>query len=135
MREKNIHFTFGKQIGKPWGSEGISRSGSTKHQHFMRFHPKLENHKIFFPEEIRDSPDMKELLEELNYITYMSIGSKKDDGLDLLSMISLADITLPMKPSGRSFLERNTLSATQKAILSREGAWFENDEPDASAGY
>ena len=95
MREKNIFFSFGRQLGKPWASQGISRSGGDKHQHFMRFHPMMQNKKVYFAEELKNTPDMTELIEELSYITYRGINSKHDDGLDLLSMIPLADAPLP----------------------------------------
>ncbi|MCF6331050.1 MAG: hypothetical protein L3I99_05825 [Sulfurimonas sp.] len=95
MRLKNIYFSFSKQIGKPYGSEGFSRVGSSKHGHFMRVHPIFQNKKIYFPEELIGSPDMDELLEELNSVTYTSLTAIHDDGIDCVSAIGLLDIILP----------------------------------------
>ena len=128
MREKNIFFSFAKQIGKPYGSEGISRSGGTKHDHFMRTHPMFQSHKVFFAEELKDTIDMKELKNELDYITYSVISSKHDDGLDCVSMISMMDVTLPMKVEyspGRSNMQSDPLW----------GDDFEESEPDAYESY
>lgn len=95
MREKNIYFSFSRQIGKPYGSEGVSRSGSDKHGHFMRVHPSFQNKKIYFPEELEDTPDMIELREELNGITYTALTAVHDDGIDGISLIGMIDIILP----------------------------------------
>ena len=129
MREKNIYFRFAKQVGKPWGSEGVTRSGNgKKHDHFMRFHPMMQSHKIFFAEELKDSPDMKELLSELSYVTYTGITSKRDDGLDLLSMIPLIDVVLPMKPTGKPMKDMGN-----GIMVEMRGR--HNDEPNAFDGY
>ena len=100
MRAKNIYFSFSKQIGKPYGSEGFSRSGSDKHGHFMRVHPLFQNKKVFFPEELEDTPDMIELREELSGITYTALTAVHDDGIDGVSAIGLLDITLPSAEVG-----------------------------------
>ena len=76
MQARNVYFTFARQVGKPYGSEGVSRSGRNKHNHFMRVHPLFQGHHIYFPEELADTPDMKELLEELGGITYTGLTAK-----------------------------------------------------------
>lgn len=98
MVQKNTWFTIGKQRDSKPGSEGImSRlEGGNKHWRFRLSLPLFQNHKIWFPEELRETPDMKELIEELEYVTYNGIGSRHDDGLDLISMIlPLESITPP----------------------------------------
>ena len=97
MIEKNVFFTFAKQIGSPFGKEGISRRQATgaKHEQFMRVFPLFQQHKIHFPEELKDSPDMKEVMNELNYITYTGIGSKHDDALDCISMLASMEMIAP----------------------------------------
>ena len=69
--------------------QGISRrkAGGKKHEQFMRVHPLFQGGKIFFCEELQGSPDMKELLEELGYVTWEAIASTHDDGLDAISML------------------------------------------------
>jgi len=125
MREKNIYFTFAKQIGKPYGSEGINRQGGgDKHQHFMRFHPLMQRKKIFLPEELKDTPDMKELLSEISYISYSGISSKFDDGIDCLSMIALMDMIKPATNSGTTGSNKRLRPGQRFIPL-----------PDAGAGY
>lgn len=81
MIETNTFFSFARQIGSPYGKEGISRRQATgaKHEQFMRVFPLFQQHKIYLPEELKELPDMKEVLNELSYITYEGIGSKHDD--------------------------------------------------------
>lgn len=97
MLEYNVYFGFARQIGSPFGKEGISRRQATgvKHEQFMRVHPLFQQHKIYFPEELKESADMKEVLNELAYITYEGIGSKHDDALDCISMIASMDVIAP----------------------------------------
>ena len=97
MLEYNVYFGFARQIGSPFGKEGISRRQATgaKHEQFMRVHPLFQQHKIYFPEELRENADMKEVLNELSYITYEGIGSKHDDALDCISMIASMDVIAP----------------------------------------
>lgn len=128
MIEKNSYFTFARQIGRPYGDEGISRrrAGGDKHEQFMRVHPMFQSGKMFFCEELQDSPDMAELLEELDYITWESINSKHDDGLDCISMLMHLETVLPAK---------NTPAPVEKKYQ----MWgFEDeyeDEADGYAGY
>ena len=95
--DQNTFFGFAKQIGSPYGKEGVSRRQATgaKHEQFMRVHPLFQQHKMYFPEELKDTPDMKEILEELKYLTYTAVASKHDDALDCISMLAAMDIMLP----------------------------------------
>lgn len=127
MIERNIFFTFARQIGEKYGKEGINRKTAkgAKHEQFMRFHPLMQNHKVFLPEEMKESPDMKELLDELDYITWTAITSKHDDGLDLMSMIPNIDVILPSaseSPSDNNYTGGH----------SGDDIWdpTEDDEPD-----
>ena len=97
MLEYNVYFGFARQIGSPFGKEGISRRQATgaKHEQFMRVHPLFQQHKIYFPEELKESADMKEVLNELAYITYTGITSKHDDALDCISMIASMEVIAP----------------------------------------
>jgi len=119
--EYNSFFTFAKQIGSPYGKEGISRRQATgaKHEQFMRVHPLFQQHKIYFPEELKDTPDMKELLSELNYVTYEGFGSKHDDALDGISMIAAMDVVLPSEEAG-----------SMTTIVGEDGTIWESDWDD-----
>ena len=102
MIEYNSFFTFARQIGSVAGKEGISRRQATgaKHEQFMRVHPLFQQHKLYLPEELKNTPDMTELLNELKYVTYEGIGSKHDDALDGISMIASMDVILPSADMG-----------------------------------
>ena len=95
MIEKNMWFRFAKQKGST--AEGIrSRMASgSKFERFKYMMPSFENKKMWFPESLRKTVDMKELLEELKYVTFAGIGSKHDDGLDLISQLGMIDYLLP----------------------------------------
>jgi hypothetical protein len=114
MIEKNTFFSFARQIGSPFGKEGISRRQATgaKHEQFMRVFPLFQQHKIHLPEELKDSPDMKEMLNELMYITYEHITSKNDDCLDGVSMLASMDITLP----SASIVMDNEITSASESI-------------------
>ncbi len=129
MIEYNSFFTFARQLGSPAGKEGISRrqASGAKHEQFMRVHPLFQQHKVYFPEEIRDTPDMKELLNELQYITYDGIGSKHDDGLDCVSMLASMDIMLP------AAVDTDTYSVITSDGLLWESVW-EDEEDDEYSG-
>jgi len=129
MIEKNSYFSFARQMGQPFGSEGISRrkAGGKKHEQFMRVHPLFQGGKIFFAEELRDSPDMIELLEELEYVTWEAITSKHDDGLDCISMLPHMEVLLPAKNAG---------TPTKTKTHQMWGFEDEDDvEPSAYDGY
>jgi len=99
MALRNTYFTIARQRGQKIGSEGIrSRlEGGNKHWRFRMMLPYFQNHKIWFSKELRDTPDMKELLEEIKFTTYTSINSKHDDGLDLISMLGAMEVIMPAK--------------------------------------
>ena len=97
MVQKNTWFTIGKQRDSKPGAEGIiSRlEGGNKHWRFRLALPLFQNHKIWFPEELRETQDMKELIEEIEYATYTGFGSRYDDGADLISMLIPLDTITP----------------------------------------
>ncbi len=137
MRDKNIFFSFARQLGvKPGGKIGISRKIATGHKHlqFMRIHPMFQSRKIFFAEELQDSPDMRELLEELEYITYEGISSKHDDGLDCISMIGAMEVVLPSADQGEAIVVDDREKKKRHPIWGR-GISQEDEEPKGYGGY
>jgi len=99
MPKENVFFSFARQKGAKGRQEGIrSRlEGGSKHWRFRMTLPLFENHKIWFPKELKESPDMRELMEEIRYATFDSFGSAHDDGADLISMINMIDVVLPVR--------------------------------------
>jgi hypothetical protein len=96
QRDKNIYFTFARQKGDAYGKEGInSRRFGSKMDRFRNVYPLLQSKKIFFAEELRETPDMKELIKELKYLSLSNMASSHDDGLDCMSQITLLEVIEP----------------------------------------
>lgn len=100
--ERGKYFEYAKQVGAPKNRVGILSRGVVsenkskgKIDRLKLMVPKFEKRKIWFPEELKDTSDMKELLEELKYCTNEGKGTKHDDGLDLISQLALIDIQVP----------------------------------------
>ena len=128
MLEKNIWFRFAKQKGATSGSaEGIrSRAaGGNKHERFKYMMPSFEMRKMWFPEEMKETADMKEMMEELDYVTHTVIGSKHDDGLDLISQIGMIEY---IKPT-----ETVTIGEDDSLTDADKGIWgdFDDDVEDS----
>ncbi len=93
MIERNIYFTL--------ACEGESktpgfRPSTNKLVRFNTVVPMFKAGKMYFPEEMRHTPIMQEMINEVSLVTNSGIKSKKDDFLDTISMLSLMK---PWKPS------------------------------------
>ena len=100
MLERNTHFAFARQKGQDNKKrKGILTrlEGGSKHHRFRSMLPMFQNRKIYFAEHLKETPDMRELLEEIKYTTYQAITSRHDDGIDLISQINAIDVQLPSK--------------------------------------
>ena len=97
MLKRNVFFTFARQKGAAYGKEGISSraAGGSKFDRFRMVYPLLQSHKIHFPNELKLSPDMNELLNELKYVSFTGFKSKHDDGLDAISQLVMIDMMFP----------------------------------------
>jgi len=93
MIVRNIMFSLASDgnSNKP----GI-RPNTNKMQRFLIIEPMFKMNKMFFPEERRDSLEMREMLNELSLASNSGFKSKHDDFIDTISM--LANLT-PWKPS------------------------------------
>ena len=96
MPSRGQFFTFARQKGAKYGSEGIrSKSGGgSKHERFRTMLPMFQNHKFYFPLELKDTPDMKEGLKQLRHVSYSGFGSH-DDFCDAISQLNMIDIIYP----------------------------------------
>ena len=110
MIRKNEWMTIGKQKGAKATSEGIlSRlEKGNKHWRFRMMLPLFQNKKIWFPRELEDTPDMRELMDQIKYATYSGFGTKCDDGADLISQLGMIDMQFPMN----SMYDNDDYSAT-----------------------
>ena len=92
MQMTNRYFTFARQKGATGKKEGISsKSAGSKHERFRYIVPYFQNRKIYFPEQLKDTPDMKEAIKQLRGATHSGF-STSDDFCDLVSQLGLVDI-------------------------------------------
>lgn len=124
MIKKGIYFNFARQKGAPIAREGIlSKSGgSSKHERFRYIMPYFQNRKFWFPEELRDTPDMKEGLKQLKYTTYTGFAAH-DDFNDLISQLGMMDIMVPSEEMGNYSEEENVNSGIWAELDSDEDDW------------
>lgn len=129
MVKRSEWFTFARQKGAKFGSEGIlSRStGGNKHSRFRNMLPQFQNHKFHFPIELEDTPDMKEARKQLKYTTWEAFGGH-DDFPDVVSQLGMMEIIFPMVSTG------SYSSAGKKSSI-----WADMgsaaDEPSAYSSY
>lgn len=93
MQRKNLYFSFARQKGAPVSREGIlSKVGaSSKHERFRYILPMFQNKKIYFPEQLKDTKEMKEALKQIKGATLAGF-SAKDDFCDTVSQLGMIDI-------------------------------------------
>ena len=72
---------------EPGSSQPGLRPNTNKMQRFNSVVPLFKAHKIWFPEDLKDSPILKEALNELSLVSVSGIKSKHDDFIDTISQI------------------------------------------------
>jgi len=93
MQKRNQYFSFARQKGAPTTREGIlsKMGGENKLERFRYFLPQLQNKKVFFPEQLKNNPEMKEAIKQLKGATHSGF-STHDDFCDAVSQLGLMDI-------------------------------------------
>lgn len=84
MMEKNIYFNLASEGNN--NKAGI-RPTTDKMSRFAVVLPWFKQHKVFFPEELKESPEMAEAINELSLASPGGFKSKKDDFIDTISML------------------------------------------------
>ena len=114
MNKKNEYFTIGKQKGGV--REGIlsKQSKGGKEGRFSVMVPLFQAGKIQFARELNDTASMRELRNELDYVTYdehgmLQFGSVHDDGLDLISQLAMMNIYAPSDVINPSYKEHDPM--------------------------
>jgi len=117
MIKRKLHFTIAMQKGS--SREGILRHSvkGDKFDYFLNVVPLFQAGKIMFAEELKNTKAFNELYAELSYITNEGIGSKRDDGIDMISQLSQINIIPPYSDD----------SAIQTVYNSRDDIWEERD--------
>lgn len=132
MVKRSEWFTFARQRGAKYGSEGIlSRAtGGNKHERFRMMLPQFQNHKIHFPVELKETPDMREALTQLKYTTWEAFGGH-DDFPDVVSQLGMMELLFPMVSIGSYTADPSRRS---KNSIWGDSASYE-DEPSAYSSY
>ena len=114
MNKRNEYFTIAKQKGGV--REGIlSKQGKgSKQGRFSVMVPLFQAGKIRFARDLNDSSSMRELKNELDYITYdeygrVQFGSVHDDGIDLISQLAMMNIYSPSEVRNPSYKEHDPM--------------------------
>lgn len=101
MIQRNIFFNLASD--KNNGEPGIRPSrGEGKMVRFHTILPQFKLKKIRFPEDQKDSPEVREIMEELTNASKKGFKSKHDDAIDTISMLTVMD---PWKPDGESHVQ------------------------------
>lgn len=102
MLERNIYFTLASQGNN--NNPGI-RPVTDKMQRFQVVVPWFKSLKMYFPEELKNTPEIQEYLTELRLASPAKFKSKHDDCIDSISQLQNLQY---FKPSGEIPMERNS---------------------------
>lgn len=92
MMDKNIYFNLASEGNK--NEPGI-RPNTDKMTRFNLVLPWFKLHQMFFPEELKRSPEMLECMNELTSLAAKGPKSKHDDFLDSISMLAFMNSFRP----------------------------------------
>jgi hypothetical protein len=124
MQERNRYFSFARQKGAPSSREGlVSGAAGSKHERFRYIVPLFQNRKIYFPEQLQNTVDMKEILKQLKGATQTGF-STHDDACDGISQLGLIDII-----AGSGEME------DEKSIVTEDGLIWTGDWDDGDKEY
>lgn len=117
MMRRNIWFNFASENNN--GKEGI-RPLTKKIQRFNIIVPWFKAKKMYFPEDLKETFELQETIEEITFATMEGFKSKHDDCVDNISQLSALT---PWKPSAAIPMVRNDA----------DDVWaLEDNEPEAS---
>ena len=85
MLNRNIFFALASENNE--NNPGI-RPNTNKMVRFNIVVPWFKQHKIYFPQELKDHPAIKEALNELSLVSITKFKSKHDDFIDTISMLA-----------------------------------------------
>jgi len=130
MVKRTEFFTFARQKGTKMGSQGIlsKATGGNKHSRFRMMLPQFQNHKIHFPVELENTPDMKEAMLQLKYTTWEAFGGH-DDFPDVVSQLGMMELIFPMVRADQATVNTDA----GRALWDEAGSYSE--EPSAYDSY
>lgn len=124
MQKQNLYFAFARQKGAGVGKEGINSraSGMSKLDRFRYVVPRFQNRKIYFPEQLRNTPDLSEGMKQLKGATHAGF-STHDDFPDIITQMGIMDIRAPLQSDNVDYHETED----------RNSPW--GDNLDVNAGW
>lgn len=125
MQTRNLYFNLAKDKGS--NQLGI-RPVTDKLQRFRTMEPLFKMGKMYFPNELRDSPILQEFMQEISQASFTGFKSKHDDCIDTISMLSSMS---PWKPSSESVMKKAEGQKDPNDLL-----WeWDEEEREALEGY
>lgn len=97
MMSRNIFFTLSK--GKTGNTVGIRPTRDKMSRFQQNAVPLFKSKKLWLPEELKDSKELAELLNELSLATFKGFKSKHDDQIDTISMLAELNAWRPSEVS------------------------------------
>jgi len=97
MLKRGDYYSFARDVNDKNNSrKGILSKGSgvKKHERFRMVAPRFLQGKVWFPEHLKESPDMVEMIKQIKGATHDAF-TRSDDGPDLVSQVSLIKYVVP----------------------------------------
>lgn len=123
MLARNIWFTLASHGNS--NAPGL-RSVTDKFSRFNTVLPWFKAGKVYFPDDLKDTPFLQELQNELFLVTQNGIKSKHDDGIDLISQLSLLKVWEPSADAEN--VEYRESRKTESSI-------WDDDTSDSDIGF
>ncbi len=97
MLKRGDYYSFARDVNDMKNSrKGILSRGSgvKKHERFRMVAPRFLQGKVWFPEHLKEFPDMIEMLQQIKGATHTTF-TRSDDGPDLISQVNLIKYIVP----------------------------------------
>lgn len=98
MGSRNIYFTIAQELNS---TQRGFRPSKNKFERFNVVVPLFKLHKIRFPLELRDSPMLREMIDELTLASREKFKSKHDDFIDTISQLGMIRAWKPSQVAPR----------------------------------
>jgi len=124
MQTRNIYFNLSK--GKNSTQIGIRPTKDKMSRFQTNAVPLFKSHKIWLPEELKDSSELQELLAELSLATVKGFKSRNDDQIDTVTMLAEINSWRPSEVS-------TEVDEEGKSKFSKY--WDEEEEDEGESSY
>ena len=125
MQVRNIYFTIASAIGS--SKPGLRPTKDKMSRFQTNAVPLFKAGKIFFPEELRESEELREMLEELRLATIKGFKSKHDDQIDTITQLGEIETWRPSEISANVDESGKTVSSIwddEEEDTSDESSYF-----------